>query len=106
MQKKIPTKKNLGCVKFSNPGIPNVTPTIIWLNGNTGASNSTTTVYINGLNFLEGSVVYFSGQPCDTFFNTPRNLFFYVPSYPLPGVYNVSVYCAGMYSNEMPYTIL
>lgn len=106
MQKKIPTKKNIGCIKFRDPGMPNVTPTIMWLNGSTGISNSTTIVYVNGINFLEDAVVYFSGQPCDTFFNTPRQVFFYVPSYPLTGSYNVTVYTAGMYSNTVTYNVI
>ena len=76
MQKKIPTKKNIGCIKFSDPGIPNVTPTITSLNGSTGISNSTTIVYVNGINFLEDAVVYFSGQPCDTFLILRDKFFF------------------------------
>ncbi len=106
MPKIIPTKKNTGCQIFSNPGFPDIAPIIIGLSSSSGASNSTTTVYVNGLNFLEGSKVYFSGQACTTFYNTPRSIFFYVPSYPIRGNYEVNVKTTAGTSNSIIYTVL
>ncbi len=106
MPKIIPTKKNIGCQIFKDPGYPDFTPTIYSLSQYAGVSNSTTTIYVNGLNFLDNSVVYFSGQPCTTFFNTSRSIFFYVPCYPLPGIYNVVVKTPYLSSNSVNYTVL
>ncbi len=96
----------LGCKKFRKPTLPNLAPIILSLSSYSGTSESTATIYVNGLNFLNNTIVRFSGQECTTFYNSPRQIFFYVPAYPNVGTHTIQVFTASLYSNVVEYSVI
>ena len=92
-----------GCKKFVKQSLPIITPIIESLSTYEGNSNINNTVYVNGLNFLTTSIIEFNGQPCDTFYNTPRQIFFYVPLNLPTGSYPIRVNTQSIISNQVEY---
>lgn len=103
--KKFNYKMN-NCIKYKREAYPSINPVIYSLSSYSGYSNLNNTVYVNGINFDPDAIVIFEGLDCNTFYNEPINLFFYVPINLPKGNYNVVVKSLGIISNSITYNIV